>query len=101
MLDDLHYEIQQARDEFAKLGLLTDIDVGLARRYLGAAIAARKLKDRGQWESLFDFWRTMIRGGWCCPACGGQMEYGEASGVRCRKCVWVPGRALISNSQGQ
>jgi len=101
MPDDLHYEVQQARGEFAKLGLLTDIDVGLAGRYLGAAIAARERKDRREWESLFGFWRTLIRGGWCCPACGGQMEYGEASGVRCKKCVWVPGRAVSSNSQGQ
>ena len=101
MPDGLHYEVQQARGEFAKLGLLTDIDVGLAGRYLGAAIAARERKDRREWDSLFAFWRTMIRGGWCCPACGGQMEYGEASGVRCKKCVWVPGRAVISNSRGQ
>ena len=94
MPDDLHYELQQARDEFAKLGSRTGIDVGLAGRYLGAAIAAREGKDRREWDSLFGFWRTMIRGGWSCPACGGEMETGEASGVRCRNwnCTWAPGR---------
>ena len=94
MPDDLHLEIQQARDAFAKFGTLATIDGGLAGKYLDAAIAARDGNHRGEWDSLFGFWRTMIRGGWRCPACGGQMEYGESSGVRCKAwpCVWVPGR---------
>ena len=95
MSEDLHFELQQARDEFAKYGTATSIDVGLAGKYLAAAIASREGNDRREWDSLFGFWRTMIRGGWRCPECGGQMEYGESSGVRCKtwKCVWVPGRA--------
>jgi hypothetical protein len=94
MPDDLDYEIQQARDEFAKVGTLSTIDADLARRYLDAAIRASERTERREWDSLFGFWRTMIRGGWRCPACGGQMEHGEASGVRCKtwNCVWVPGQ---------
>jgi hypothetical protein len=92
VLSDLHYEVQQARDEFAKLGTSTGIDVALARKYLQAAIAARDGNVRPEWESLFGFWRTIIQGGWRCPDCGGRMVHGEASGVRCTKCPWVPGR---------
>ena len=92
MVDDVHYEVQQARDEFAKLRMNTDIDISLARKYLHAAIVAKDSNVRTEWESLFGFWRTIIQGGWRCPDCGGQMVHGEASGVRCRKCPWVPGR---------
>ena len=97
MSDDLHYEIEQARVEFAKLGTSTSIDVNLAGSYLNAAIASRDGGDRREWESLFGFWRTIIRGGWCCPNCGGEMETGEASGVRCRNwnCTWAPGRRPV------
>jgi hypothetical protein len=91
MVEDIHYEVQQAREEFAKLGPSTGINIGLARKYLLAAIAARDGNVRMEWESLFGFWRTIIQGGWRCPDCGGQMVHGEASGVRCKKCRWVPG----------
>ena len=95
MPDDLHFELQQAREEFAKYGRSTQIDVAPAGKYLAAAIASREGNgDRREWDSLFRFWRSMIQGGWPCPECGGQMEYGEASGVRCKtwQCTWVPGR---------
>ena len=62
MSNDLHLELQQARDAFAKFGTLATIDGGLAGKYLDAAIAAREGNDRGEWDSLFGFWRTMIRG---------------------------------------
>lgn len=94
MSDDLHFEIQQAREAFSRLGRATAIDTGLASRYLDAAVAASEGTDKRDWDSLFRFWRTMIQGGWRCPACGGEMQYGEASGVRCKtwQCVWVPGQ---------
>jgi len=94
MPEDLHYELEQARNEFAKFQSVSSKDTGMAAKYLDAAIASREGNDRREWDSLFRFWRTMIQGGWRCPECGGQMEYGEASGVRCKtwQCVWVPGR---------
>lgn len=95
MPDDLRIELQQACDEIAKFKQRTGGNAGLAQRHLDAALASRKGNDRREWDSLFRFWRTMIQGGWRCPECDGQMEYGESSGVRCTtwQCVWVPGRA--------
>ena len=94
MADDLHYEIQQARDALATLASSKTVDVALAGRYLEAAIASKDGTARREWDSLFAFWRTIIQGGWRCPACGGAMQYGESSGVRCKtwQCVWTPGR---------
>jgi hypothetical protein len=93
MPDDLQIELEQARDAFAKCSALATVDAGLAGRYLDAATSSDG-GPRREWDSLFGFWRTMIRGGWRCPSCGGQMEYGESSGVRCTEwqCLWVPGR---------
>jgi hypothetical protein len=94
MSDDLHYEIEQARAEWAKVGRSSTIDVHLAGNYLNAAIASRDGTERKEWDSLFGFWRTLIKGGWPCPECGGQMETGEHSGVRCKNwnCTWAPGK---------
>jgi hypothetical protein len=94
MSDDLHYEIEQARAEYAKLDGSSAIDVQLAGNYLNAAVSSRNGSTKVEWDSLFGFWRTMVSGGWTCPDCGGAMETGEYSGVRCKtwNCTWTPGR---------
>jgi hypothetical protein len=92
MSDGLVIELEQARAEFAKFGRRMGAQARVAARYLATAVASKD-DSRGDWNSLFSFWRAMIRGGWRCPACGGEMEYGESSGVRCGswQCPWVPG----------
>jgi hypothetical protein len=96
MSEDVYFEIKQARAEYAKLDEGTGINVELAGRYLKAAVASRNGGGRVEWDSLFSFWRTIIQGGWACPECGGEMETGEYSGVRCKtwNCSWSPGRPI-------
>jgi hypothetical protein len=95
-LNDIHFELQQAQRAFAGLAASTQINLRLAGAHLKTAMASRDGKDRREWESLFKFWRTIIDGGWSCPSCGGRMETGQSSGVRCSswKCNWVPGQPI-------